>query len=178
MTLDEILTLEESQTFDRKSVNIAPRDLSSHICAFAKADGGVIAIGVSDRNRRIEGVDRMCREMEESGLPKPEFKQSGFILKAIVKNTDFEGKILGIELKRHLIDFVKATRLNFLTQENILAIVREMKISQVFGLTDVQKALDCVPATATNVVKKMKNLGIIVPVTGRGKGKYQLKEGE
>lgn len=30
--------------------------------------------------------------MEESGLPKPEFKQSGFILKAIVKNTDFGGE--------------------------------------------------------------------------------------
>lgn len=137
--------------------------------------------------------------MEESGLPKPEFKQSGFILKAIVKNTDFGGetlgiegktlgiegktlgiggKTLGIEGKQHLMDFVKAARLNSLTQENILAIVREMRISQVFGSTEVQKALDCAPATATNVIKKMKGLGIIVPVTGRGKGKYQLKGGE
>ena len=139
-----------------------------------------------------EGVDRMCREMEESGLPKPEFKQTGFILKAIVKNTDFEGKTLGIEgktlgiegktlgigFKQRLTDFVKAARLNSLTQENILAIVREMRISQVFGSTEVQKALDCAPATATNVIKKMKDLGVIVPVTGRGKGKYQLKGGE
>lgn len=137
--------------------------------------------------------------IEESGLPKPEFKQTGFILKAIVKNTDFEGETLGIEgktlgiggetlgidaktlgigFKQRLTDLVKAARLNSLTQENILAIVREMKISQVFGSTDVLKVLDCSPATATNVVKKMKNLGVIVPVTGRGKGKYQLKGGE
>lgn len=123
--------------------------------------------------------------IEESGLPKPEFKQTGFILKAIVKNTDFEGETLGIEgktlgigFKQRLTDLVKAARLNSLTQENILAIVREMKISQVFGSTDVLKVLDCSPATATNVIKKMKNLGVIVPVTGRGKGKYQLKGGE
>ncbi len=123
--------------------------------------------------------------IEESGLPKPEFKQTGFILKAIVKNTDFEGETLGIDaktlgigFKQRLTDLVKAARLNSLTQENILAIVREMKISQVFGSTDVLKVLDCSPATATNVVKKMKNLGVIVPVTGRGKGKYQLKGGE
>ncbi len=146
-----------------------------------------------------EGVDRMCREMEESGLPKPEFKQSGFILEAVVKNTDFggetlgiegktlgiegktlgiEGKTLGIERKQRLIDFVKTARLNSLTQENILAIVREVRISQVFGSTEVQKVLDCAPATATNVIKKMKNLGVIVPVTGRGKGKYKLNADE
>lgn len=123
--------------------------------------------------------------LEESGLPKPEFKQTGFILKAIVKNMDFGGEILGIGaktlgigFKQRLTDLVKAARLNSLTQENILAIVREMKISQVFGSRDVQKVLDCSPATATNVVKKMKNLGVIVPVTGRGKGKYRLKGDE
>ncbi len=89
-----------------------------------------------------------------------------------------EGETLGIERKQRLIDFVKTARLNSLTQENILAIVREVRISQVFGSTEVQKVLDCAPATATNVIKKMKNLGVIVPVTGRGKGKYKLNEDE
>ncbi len=139
-----------------------------------------------------EGVDRMYREMEAFGLPKPEFKQFGFILKATVKNTDFGEKTLGIGektlgigektlgigWKQRLIDFIKAARLNSLTQENILAIVRETRKSQVFGATEVQKVLGCSPATATNVIRKMKNLGVIVPVTGLGKGKYQLKGGE
>ena len=48
MRIEEILAMEESQTFDRKSVNIAPRDFSNHVCAFANADGGIIVVGISD----------------------------------------------------------------------------------------------------------------------------------
>ena len=58
MTIEEILSKEESQTFDRKSIMIKPTDLSDTVCAFANADGGVIVIGVSDKHRRIEGVGK------------------------------------------------------------------------------------------------------------------------
>jgi len=57
MTVDQILKNEEYQIFDRKSIQIAATSLSECICAFANADGGTIAIGVSDKTRRIEGVD-------------------------------------------------------------------------------------------------------------------------
>ena len=57
MTIEEILQLEEGQTFDRKSINIDPTDLASTICAFANADGGDIAVGITNRKRLIEGVD-------------------------------------------------------------------------------------------------------------------------
>jgi len=57
MTIDEVLKFEEKQIFDRKSINIEPKALAIPIIAFANADGGTIAIGVSDRTRRIEGVD-------------------------------------------------------------------------------------------------------------------------
>lgn len=43
MTIEQILQLEEGQTFDRKSINIAATDLASTICAFANADGGIMA---------------------------------------------------------------------------------------------------------------------------------------
>ena len=75
-----------------------------------------------------EGVDRMCREMEAQGLPKPEYRQDAFILKAIVKNSGFGSKNLG-----------------------------------------------CAPATATNLIKRMKKLNIVEPVVGAGKGKYVLR---
>jgi len=65
MHIEELLSKEESQTFDRKSVNIAPRDFSSHVCAFANADGGVIVVGISDKTRRIEGVDHRERQVNE-----------------------------------------------------------------------------------------------------------------
>lgn len=57
MTIDQVLTFEEYQIFDRKSVNVSATSLSDAICAFANADGGTIAIGVSDKTRRIEGID-------------------------------------------------------------------------------------------------------------------------
>ena len=65
MHIEELLSKEESQTFDRKSINIAPRDFSSHVCAFANADGGVIVVGISDKTRRIEGVDHRERQVNE-----------------------------------------------------------------------------------------------------------------
>lgn len=36
------------------------------------------------------------------------------------------------------------------------------------------KNLGCAPATATNLIKRMKTLNIVEPVVGAGKGKYVL----
>ena len=47
MTIEEILTRKECQTFDCKSIQIDPKALAIPIVAMANADGGVLAIGVS-----------------------------------------------------------------------------------------------------------------------------------
>ncbi len=65
MTIKEILENEEYQIFDRKSIQISPASLSDTICAFANADGGQIAIGISDKHRRIEGVDTHIAQLNE-----------------------------------------------------------------------------------------------------------------
>ncbi len=57
MTLEEILARKECQTFDCKSIQIDPKALAIPIVAMANADGGVLAIGVSDKTRRVEGID-------------------------------------------------------------------------------------------------------------------------
>ena len=57
MTIQEITTRKEGQTFDCKSIQIEPKALAVPIVAFANADGGVIAIGVSDKTRKMEGID-------------------------------------------------------------------------------------------------------------------------
>lgn len=72
---------------------------------------------------------------EVQGLPKPEYRQDAFILKAVVKNSGFRSKNLGIG----------------------------------------DKNLGCAPATATNLIKRMKTLNIVEPVVGAGKGKYVLR---
>ena len=65
MTIEQILAMDEKQIFDRKSIQIKPSDLSATICAFANADGGTVAIGISDKHKRIEGVDYHTEQLNE-----------------------------------------------------------------------------------------------------------------
>ena len=65
MTIEEIQTRKESQTFDCKSIQIEPKALAIPIVAMANADGGVLAIGVSDKPRRIEGIDGNEKRLNE-----------------------------------------------------------------------------------------------------------------
>ncbi|MBR2203364.1 MAG: putative DNA binding domain-containing protein [Prevotella sp.] len=65
MTIQEITTRKEDQTFDCKSIQIDPKALAVTIVAFANADGGVIAIGVSDKTRKIEGIDQHTEKLNE-----------------------------------------------------------------------------------------------------------------
>ena len=65
MTIQEITTRKEDQTFDCKSIQIEPKALAVPIVAFANADGGVIAIGVSDKTRKIEGIDQHTEKLNE-----------------------------------------------------------------------------------------------------------------
>ena len=65
MTIQEIRARKEDQTFDCKSIQIDPKALAITIVAFANADGGDIAIGVSDKTRKIEGVDQHTEKLNE-----------------------------------------------------------------------------------------------------------------
>ena len=65
MTIQEITTRKEDQTFDCKSIQIDPKALAITIVAFANADGGTIAIGVSDKTRKVEGVNQHIEKLNE-----------------------------------------------------------------------------------------------------------------
>lgn len=65
MTIDEVIANQEKQVFDRKSVQIDAKTLAITIIAFANADGGQIAIGVSDKTKRIEGTDYEVERVNE-----------------------------------------------------------------------------------------------------------------
>ena len=65
MDIEEILTWKEGQTFDCKSIKIEPKALATTIVAFANADGGILAIGISDKTRKIEGVDQHTEKLNE-----------------------------------------------------------------------------------------------------------------
>ncbi len=65
MTIQEIVTRNEDQTFDCKSIQIDPKALAVPIVVFANADGGDIAIGVSDKTWKTEGVDQHTEKLNE-----------------------------------------------------------------------------------------------------------------
>ena len=65
MTIQDIQTRKEDQTFDCKSIQIDPKALAVPIVAMANADGGVLAIGVSDKTRTLEGVDQHTEKLNE-----------------------------------------------------------------------------------------------------------------
>lgn len=51
--------------FDCKSAQIDPKALAVPIVAMANADGGTLAIGISDKTRKIEGVDQYTEKLNE-----------------------------------------------------------------------------------------------------------------
>lgn len=57
MTLDYMTTEDENKHFDRKSAKIKPSDIADLISAFANAEGGTIVIGISDKTKKIEGIN-------------------------------------------------------------------------------------------------------------------------
>ena len=49
----------ENKYYDKKSAGIKPSDLANLISAFANAEGGTIAIGISDKENIIEGINKI-----------------------------------------------------------------------------------------------------------------------
>lgn len=65
MTIEELIERKEGQTFDCKSIQIEPKALAVTMVAMANADGGLLAIGISDKTRRIEGIDQNEERLNE-----------------------------------------------------------------------------------------------------------------
>ena len=57
LTLEYMRTESENKYFDRKSGRIRASDLAQHISAFANAAGGTLVIGISDKDRAVEGIN-------------------------------------------------------------------------------------------------------------------------
>ena len=140
-----------------------------------------------------EGVDRMYREMEACGLPKPEYRQDTFILKVVVRNSGDDSKNLGIDSKNLGIDpenlgiasqnlgidqlksKVLEAKLNATTRNKLLKLMEKIQINQVFGASDIMEIVKCSSTTATSLIKRMKMVNVVEPVVGIGKSKYVFR---
>ena len=48
-------------------------------------------------------------------------------------------------------------------------------VDQVFGASDIEEILGCAKSTAAEMMRKLRDMDVVVPITGKGKGKYRLK---
>ena len=104
LTLEYMTTEVENKYFDRKSGKIKPSDLSNLISAFANAEGGTIVIGISDKSKKIEGLNQFGEEKinnfisspKEYCKPMPSFEEE--FLEVVDHNGDIN-RILLIHIK-------------------------------------------------------------------------------
>lgn len=65
-----------------------------------------------------------------------------------------------------------------ITSSAIITVLKDLSEDQVVGTQDVQKILECKETKALRIITEMKKAGIIVAVTGQGKGRYILNVSE
>lgn len=150
-----------------------------------------------------EGVDRMYKELKAVGMQAPEYRLNAFMLQVTVWNkkatfgkekdglsvekTTFEkeSQVLSdekaIEEYKNLLvkiieNAVKSKILTPRTSENIKKVVGNFQFRQIFGRKEIKEELGYGDSKAGKMIGLMQSLDIIVPVEGKGKGKYILKE--
>jgi len=92
MSIQNLLISPESKTLEFKEAMPAPLAIAKTACAFANGGGGLIIIGVSDRDRKIIGID-------ELKLPDLEEKISSIIYTMVEPTPAFNAMVYNIEGK-------------------------------------------------------------------------------
>ena len=133
----------------------------------------------------------MCRELESIGLPDPVFNNNTFSLKTTVMSSTWQnlpigtGKPavslsggMGMPAKLPFESFVQAylnKGYKESTPRNLKAIYDQIETNQVFGSAYLVKILECPERTARGLLAKLREMDVVVAVTGKGKGMYRLK---
>ena len=87
------------------------------------------------------------------------------------RNTSIQSEKLSIEkLKKAFLN--KNYREN--TKNNILTVYNDIDTNQIFGAPEIERILDCSPTTAKEIMKKIRDMEVVVEVKGSGKGKYRF----
>ena len=71
LTLDYMIKEDENKIFDRKSAQLKPSDIADEISAYANAEGGTIVFGISDKTRRLEGINAVGAEKINNFINAP-----------------------------------------------------------------------------------------------------------
>lgn len=162
-TIDYYLNQPEGQTYDKKNGRILPGRVrlnnmrTTHfsrnpkIAAFMKEYEFIREFG--------EGVDRMYRELEEGGWPKPVFKQDDFMLRASMSAIAFASKKPDDVTENALKNALK-------TEAEILSLIME---KPSISLDDMASAIQVSRRTVANKIKALQEQRIVIRI-GPAKG--------
>ena len=130
----------------------------------------------------------MCNELEQVGLKDLVYHTNAFMLQAVIYNTNAEkvsylSEKLAVENEKLAIESEKLSFQNIKlaiesqtynepTKKNILKVYEEIETNQIFGAPEIERVLKCSASTAKNVMKKLRDMGVVEEVKGKGKGKY------
>ncbi len=91
-------------------------------------------------------------------------------------NGNFEPQNLPIKLSEQTFMLLYSDKgYNKPTVLNLRNIYNQIEVNQIFGSSYIMKILDCSERTARNLLTKLKDMGAVKTVTGKGKGMYRFK---
>ena len=150
-----------------------------------------------------EGVDRMCRELEAVGLPDPTFNNDNFILRTTVRSSAFGKQVIqlaetgdsaskqaiqpdksGDLASKQAIQKITFEEILWLCNEkgysnhiiiNIQRLYGEIETNQIFNSSYIAKTLDIADSNARNLLSKLRDIDVVVPIKGKVKGQYRFK---
>ncbi len=141
-----------------------------------------------------EGVDRMCKELEVVGQRLPEYYTNAFMLKTVIYNNEnpaiqdetpaihsralIRNKMwnLGVEKLDNDTFSVLIDRQKYIanTRDNLLKVYSSIDTNQIFGAPEVKEILGCTVTVSKEILKRFRDMGMVVEVKGKGKGKYRF----
>ena len=74
-----------------------------------------------------------------------------------------------------LLEECKRHSYNITVVNNLKEIHSYVNTDQIFGISDIESLLGCARSTAIALMKRLREMDIVVAVQGKGKGKYRLK---
>lgn len=94
------------------------------------------------------------------------------------ENPAFENEKLDLSRKKLEIEGLKSAiekqKYFTRTKEKLLKVYHSIESNQVFGTPEVKEILNCTNTASKDIMKKLRDMGVVAEMKGRGKGKYRF----
>lgn len=114
-------------------------------------------------------------------MDQPPVTQKGDVFEICIplKKSVIEAEKSVIQTKRitleQLLEECKRHSYNIAVVNNLKEIHSYVNTDQIFVISDIESLLGCARFTAIALMKRLREMDIVVAVQGKGKGKYRMK---